>query len=424
MGNQKTEKYLRTRGITTPWKLEGDSRTDYRFAIVIPVLDEFTTLPETLESLAKNPPDLLSQTLIVIVINNRASAAIEQKIENQKTLDWLRSAHVPWLNLTWVDASSPSLELSQKDGVGLARKIGFDLALSCLDWSSDPLLISLDADSLVDENYLSAIGTHFHAGRSAGAFLPFRHQQATDSKHEGAIRRYELYLRSYLFGLQWAGSPYAFTSIGSALACRASCYVTAGGMKRRKAGEDFYFLQQLVKVGEVRMLNGTVVKPSSRFSVRVPFGTGRAVQAEVSGEESLYRFISSNSFQLLKIWLQLVADHRNAGADVLLAQAMKLSPALADFLVELDFADVWDKLHKNHSSASFLSEWHNWFDGLRTRQLLGRLEVLQPEIDAEKMIGKLLKVAGYSGYCCLNEQLRLLERLQGVSAVEEGVSDR
>jgi len=47
--------------------------------------------------------------------------------------------------------------------------------------------------------------------------------------------------------LQQAGSPYAYHTIGSAFACRAEAYIAAGGMNRRHAAEDFYFLQQLAK---------------------------------------------------------------------------------------------------------------------------------------------------------------------------------
>jgi hypothetical protein len=53
------------------------------------------------------------------------------------------------------------------------------------------------------------------------------------------------------------------------MACRASAYVAAGGMNRRLAGEDFYFLQQVHKTSGVAALYGTTVHPSPRSSQRV-----------------------------------------------------------------------------------------------------------------------------------------------------------
>ncbi len=420
MSVKKREKYLRTRAAITPWHLEGCTGTNFSAAIVIPALAEFESLPRTLESLLLNPAELLAGMLVVVVVNNRVSASIAEKSENHKTLDWLSSNPCPGLNLAWVDATHSGLELPEKDGVGLARKIGFDLALSRLDWAIDPVLISLDADCLTDRNYLSAILTHFHTDSALGAYLPFRHQRAAMASHEQAIRRYELYLRSTLFGLQWAGSRYAFTGIGSALACRAAAYVAAGGMKRRLAGEDFYFLQQLVKTGKVSSLSGTLVRPSPRLSMRVPFGTGRTVQAGVCEGGDLYRFTSLASFHVLKDWLQLVAQHQDAGAAELLALARTRSPVLADFLLELNFTETWYKLQRNCSPANFLWAWNNWFDGLRTRQLLARLEELQKEIDSVTLVAELLTAADFSTCCDLGDQLRLLESLQGVPMTVKG----
>ena len=58
------------------------------------------------------------------------------------------------LNIGFVDAASAGKELPQKDaGVGLARKIGMDLALLIFDY--DPpgkkILVCLDADCTVDK---------------------------------------------------------------------------------------------------------------------------------------------------------------------------------------------------------------------------------------------------------------------------------
>ncbi len=422
----RLKKYLRSRATLSPWRLEGvegDVRTDrtdhagYAAALVIPVLAERQTLPRTLASLTQNPPELLAQTLIVVVVNHRSSASLGQKIESRQTLDWLRSDPCPKLNLAWADACSPNMELPPNEGVGLARKIGFDLGLSCLDWSVDPLLISLDADSLVDEYYLSAIFAHFRASSCSGAYLPFRHQCGQTAGQEAAIRLYELYLRSYLCGLKWANSPYAFTAIGSALACRAQAYVAAAGMKRRQAGEDFYFLQQLVKTGEVSPLTGTVVRPAARYSDRVPFGTGRALAAEVEEGRRLFQFISLSSFSVLRAWLSAVEVNQAEHATDLQGKAAQISPTLAEYLEEVSFCKIWQQLQRQVKGPQFLTAWHQWFDGLRTRQLLSRLEAQVAEAAPEELVAELLAVAGSP--CCrgLAAQLKQLEAMQGVSVL-------
>ena len=412
--NRQLKKYLNSRATLSPWKIDGTRRTNFAAAIIIPALAERENLPATLDSLCFNPAEYINQTLVVIVVNNRADIAPDQLADNQETIDWLQSNPYPQLNLGWVDASSSSLELPGKEGVGLARKIGFDLSLQRLDWKVDPLLISLDADTLTDSQYLATLFTYFMTSKKGGAVIPFRHQSGSPQQQEFAIRHYELYLRSYLFGLQLAGSPYAYHSIGSAFAFLAKDYIKAGGMNRRCGGEDFYFLQQLQKTSGVGMVHGTVVHPSPRFSDRVPFGTGKAVQGQVEGRGTLFHFVSTASFQLLKDWLELIAFHWDYSAEQICLQAQKISPALDRFLIELNFIQVWEKLQGNHSSREQrLGAFHNWFDALRTRQLLTRIEN-NSSLSAGQIVSELLNWGGYVGVTKEVDQLELLEGLQGV----------
>jgi hypothetical protein len=318
------------------------------------------------------------------------------------------------LQLAWIDAASPGLELPVGQGVGMARRIGFDAALHRLNWNNDPFLISLDADTLVDPDYLTALFCHFATVQQSGTVLPFRHQAGADPGEEEAIRAYELYLRSYLFGLQQAGSPYAYHSIGSAFACRAQGYIAAGGMNRRLAGEDFYFLQQINKISGVAALKGTVVRPAPRCSVRVPFGTGRIVAQHQRGEAPAYRFIDAQAFALLREWLLLVAARPDRSVEDLLSRAERISPELAGFLMERNFAAVWVLLQRNHAGNEHrLRAFHHWFDALRPRQLLKRLT--QTSDDPVPLVHELLCWGGYAGYFDAVTQLRLLEELQGVA---------
>jgi len=60
-------------------------------------------------------------------------------------------------------------------------------------------------------------------------------------------------------------------SLGGAIAliaCTAQAYIAVGGMVRRQAGEDFYFLQKLAKRGPIHEIADTTVRPSPRRSDR------------------------------------------------------------------------------------------------------------------------------------------------------------
>ena len=88
---------------------------------------------------------------------------------------------------------------------------------------------------------------------------------------------YELHLRYLNLFSRFTGFPYAYHTIGSCFGVRAETYASQGGMNKRKAGEDFYFLHKIIPLGEFREINNTCVIPSPRESDRVPFGTGAAI---------------------------------------------------------------------------------------------------------------------------------------------------
>ncbi len=410
--------YLARRATGKPWQIAERTERLFRAAVVIPSLAEHATLPATLKSLAANPTYLLGETLILVVVNQRGDASAAETDNNRATLEdlprWRQEYGVG--NLRWVDAASVGLELPPKQGVGLARKIGLDLALSLLDYAdADPLLICLDADTLVRSDYLEAIRTHFATAPAGGASLPFRHQRAADPAGQGAIDRYELFLRTYVLGMELAGSPYAFHTVGSAMACRASAYVTAGGINRRQAGEDFYFLQQLHKTCGVAPLTGTVVYPSPRSSQRVPFGTGRAVGEMLATGEQLL-FYQPRLFGIVEEWLACVAGNAGDDGARLLLRAGDISPHLRAFLHQAGFADAWDNLKRNSRDGERLTtSFHGWFDAFRTMRLMHHLtDNGFPRLPAEEAVPPLLKRAGHDSPTDLAGLLECIRTAQGV----------
>ncbi len=415
-------KYLQARAIQGPWRIDGCAETGFSGAVVIPALAEEEQLFATLASLAANPPDLLARFLALVVVNHRQDAAPSDRDNNRRTLARLAACapDLPPLKLAWVDAASPGLEMPVKGGgVGLARKIGLDLALHRLDFRErSPLLVCLDADTLVDPSYLAALVRHFRETAAGGAAIPFRHQRGRSPDEQRAIDCYELFLRHYVLGLGTVGSPYAFHTVGSAMACTANAYVRAGGMNSRAAGEDFYFLQQLFRTAGVARLKGTVVRPSPRPSHRVPFGTGRSVSRRLAGDDGAITFYRPECFGILGGWLDLMARSLDSSAGEIMAGARGISPHLAEYLETVRFPEVWQGLRRNHPVPErLLAGFHGWFDGLKTMKLIHHLSAREfPRCGPEQAIPGLLRMAGVAPVGDPAEQLALLREMEDLQS--------
>jgi len=410
--------YLKTRALNGPWRIEGCTEGGFSGAVVIPALAESATLFATLCTLADNPPELCERFLVLVVVNQRTDAPNPDRADNLATLKLLAAGdpRLLRLNLAWINAATPGLEMPLKGGgVGLARRIGLDLALSRIDpRNRDAILVCLDADTLVQPDYLPALQDHFAASRCGAAVIPFIHQQAPSPEAGRIISRYELFLRGYVFGLALAGSPYAFHSVGSAMACRASAYVKIGGMNSRAAGEDFYFLQQLARTVGVEQLNGTVVHPSPRASHRVPFGTGRSVTRMQTGGEGEQRFYHPSCFRVLAAWLTLIADHIDADGNFLRLQAREISPDLEAFLELNRFEEIRWKLRRNNPDrGALIKAFHGWFDGLKTMKLIHHLsDGPFPRCEPEVALAELFTWGGLVPASGIEDQLELLRTLQ------------
>ena len=374
--------YLEKRADLVTRPLAASSRENVDQAVVIPALAERDSLFHTLASLAENPASELRRTLVICVVNNRAApladaSQIENNRETLERLDaWASGTEARDLRVGYVDASSPGRELPEKGGVGMARKIGLDWALAVLadNASRHRLLLSLDADTLVERNYLSAVRSHFEARDASSAVVAYAHRLEGPPEQVAAIVCYELFLRYHALGLRYAASPYAFPSIGSTMVCRAEAYAAVSGMNQRQAGEDFYFLQQLAKTGGVDQIFTTKVYPSGRPSPRVPFGTGQRVRRFLEHAQDEYVLYDPRVYRILKDWLAAVADHIEGDASNLLSLAEAIAPQLKTFLVANDFAGVWPRLQRNSpDSKRALSQFHRWFDGFRTLKLIHHL---------------------------------------------------
>lgn len=278
---------------------------DLGLIVVIPAHDEIELIT-SVESL-KNCQETRSSIEVIVVFNaseNDSRDVLEQNEKAKKNLkNWFEKLDSPRFKLFCLEENS----LPKKHaGVGLARKIGMDEAIRRFEVVGNiaGVVVCFDADSQCRSNYLQAIEKHFRKDPKVGACSihfehPIQGSEFTAEVYQG-ISYYELHLRYYKNALVYADLPFAFHTIGSSMAVRAQSYCEQGGMNRRKAGEDFYFLQKFIDVGTLNELKTTTVIPSPRFSHRVPFGTGRAIQEMLDDERQIEKSYAFECFEVLK----------------------------------------------------------------------------------------------------------------------------
>lgn len=391
-------RYLSRQKIDT-WNIELKNKKLYSNVIIIPALDEYENIPKLLDSLSQNSKIHLPETLILVVVNNTYSAEQKIKNENQKLLKYLRSQiNNTSINLGIIDASSEGKELSDKDGgVGLARKIGMDLALKLFDYANNKvkILIALDADCLVSENYLSNIIDDFNIKKYNAAVVNFEHIIPKEKENLAAIINYEIFLRYYVLALKYSKSYYSHLSVGSTIVCNAESYVKVGGMNKKKAGEDFYFLEKLRKITEIKKVAGATVFPSARISNRVPFGTGARIDRFLKKSKNEYLLYSVSNFEILKSWLNLYNSELQINSPQqltnILSKSEQINKFLNQYLIEENFVNTWEKILFNTKSDYQLNKQKiNWMDGFRTLKLIHYLRDKEfPNQNMFKMLNEL-----------------------------------
>ncbi len=394
------DKYLKKYAVSPMRPLWAASVADVDQAVVIPALAESSSLFRTLSSIAVNPSSELQRTLVVCVVNNhRPPLAAEEEIrDNRVTLTILKelilgckpSAAGPAvrkgdlerivgsaLRLGAIDASSAGAEIPDRDGgVGTARKIGMDAVLTVLGGRGPGggVICCLDADTLVMENYLAAVYAHFSQSGDPAAVAGYAHRKPADPRLLAAICCYEIFLRAYVMGLSFAGSPFAFHAIGSTMSCTAQAYAAVRGMNRRTAAEDFHFLDKLAKLRKVGHIRTTTVYPSARPSDRVPFGTGQRMLRFMDGGMDEYRLHDCRIFAILREWLSEMEADPDRGTEAILDAARDIHPGLKAYLDLSRFAIDWPVIRRNCPDAEHLRrQFHVWFDGLKTLRLVHHL---------------------------------------------------
>jgi hypothetical protein len=257
--------------------------------------------------------------------------------------------------------------------------------------------MSLDADCLVEENYLYEISYFFKKQNAFAAAVNFEHNLSEDGINKLGIVSYEIFLRHYVAGLLFAQSPFAFHTVGSTVICDHEAYVKVGGMNTKKAAEDFYFLQKLAKHYGIYNISLTKVKPSARESWRVPFGTGRSMSDFSSNKKDILIF-DPDVYVVLKEWLKLFNSDTSLNPDLTYKEARKIHPELCRFLENRRFKRDWEKILENSKSTKQLDyQRKNWFDAFETLKLIHHLrDTSFPMIDIDSGVKKLFKVVQHS----------------------------
>lgn len=381
------------------YEIEWQRKNGINNVIVIPAIAEYDTIKVLLKSLSKNDPAFFPLSLILFVINNSPVSSKEIKEDNLISINLLRSIIGAdnnsdfsreiinsGLQIGLIDASSEGKELNTKQaGVGLARKIGMDLSLTIFDYSkgTKKMIICLDADCTISQTYLTNIINDFNKNNYSVAVVNFEHPVDGTDEYNAAIICYEIFLRYYVTGLIFAGSDYAFHTIGSTMMCYHNAYMKIGGMNKRKAAEDFYFLEKLAKNYPINKIDCAIVYPSKRSSWRVPFGTGQSVTRFLSKIRDEYLLFDPDVFGILKEWLEIYNSDAISDPQDVLNQAKEIHTELYNFLLQNNYLKQWEKILSNTKSGKQLSHQRKiWFDGFKTLKLIHHLrDTAFPEIN-------------------------------------------
>ena len=329
--------------------------------VVIPCYYEPDILA-TLDSLLKcQIPQ--SDVEVIILINH--SEISDEKI---KSFNYYTKLEIE----NWIKANSSKriqfyavgpVEFSKKwAGAGLARKAGMDEAVIRFNSlkNENGIIISLDADTLVDKNYLFEIEKYFKSHtKYVGATITFEHQtEGLEQKHLEGIKLYEKYMKYFKNALEFTGYPYPMFTVGSAFVVTAGAYVKRGGMNRRQAGEDFYFLQNLTQQGKVGEIKTTKVFPSARLSDRVPFGTGPILQKWMNGEEDLAKTYNFRAFEDLSLFFAIRKNFFKVEKNRFI-ELMKDLPEPIQQFVKVD--NFWLELNDLNQNCSTLTSFQTRF---------------------------------------------------------------
>ncbi len=358
--------------------------------LVIPAQDESPSFLDGIQPALSTVSARGGRTLCIVVVNATDAHDAGVHTRNEALVEALKT-HAPvvplhdrdetpcWyvkadaFDLVVLDRNREGHRLPRREGVGLARKIGCDLALAAIQAGSNraQLIHTSDCDVRLPSDYFDVtVPTS-----SAAVIYRFFHEPSGEPALDEAHARYEAYLRYYILGLRYAGSPYAFHTIGSCIATVPATYASARGVPKRQAGEDFYLLNKLAKLGCIHTATGLPIMIRARTSLRVPFGTGRATH-DIAQNADAYRIYAPRIFDFVKVWIDALtaldgasptqaydAVYRQAGATLEPIDRDRLSTAL----LAIGAPKALNEAAAQSPATTVRQKWiHDWFDAFRT----------------------------------------------------------
>jgi len=374
---------------------------ELRYIVVLPAYcepDLITSLNSLWKCIRPN-----GHVEVIIVINSPEDAPEDVKRNNTdaavKVNDWIKDHP----DRSFEFLLMLKLDMPVKDaGVGLARKTGMDEALSRFNTLGcrDGIILSFDADSVCDENYFTSIEETLSCHQDVRGFsIYFEHpvtgNEFPEKTYRGIIA-YELHLRYVSLFLRYTGFPYAVHTIGSCFGVRAMTYALQGGMNKRKAGEDFYFLNKIIGSGDFIEINNTCVYPSPRISNRVPFGTGAAIAKYMALEKEFYNTYDPNSFMMLRNLFMQIPEFYKISKSGIESRIASLSKPLSGFLGSIDAVNAILEINANSASVkAFIKRFYSWFDAFRIIKFLNYCsQNYTPQIAVRDAVNVYLNTTG------------------------------
>ena len=318
-------------------------------------------------------------TLLIVVVNGptgEAATEADREVAAAATrCAPLGPASSGWLprrgsvDVMWVERCGDA-GIPAREGVGRARKIGGDLALRA--WRdglvSDPWIHFTDADARPS----TALQDMTAWSRATAVVWPFVHGTHEDPDVARGHWQHEIWMRWWVRGLEYAGSPFAYHTIGSCISVGARAYADVRGVPARPAGEDFHLLNKLAKLGGVARPHVAPVEIEARRSSRVPFGTGPAV-ARLANDRSTWTLTRPEVFQDLRRWLAVLSDFVHDRPEPWRAAGDRraiLERALGEVC-----GTTWEaRLGALGAPSQRSLRAMQWFDGLKTLRLVHALE--------------------------------------------------
>jgi hypothetical protein len=316
-------------------------------------------------------------TEVLLVVNSYAFITEEIKIFNRNTYQECKDFSSKRSRSGFRIIPLLIEDLSgHQTGAGLPRKIGMDEAsfrFNSLD-RKDGIIICLDADCTVERNYLFEIYKQFKKNELNSATIEFHHPVEHLPENDPirkASEAYELYLRYYRAALEYCGYPYAYYTIGSAIAVTCETYARVGGMCKLQAGEDFYFMQKVFPLEKTMFINSTKVYPAARFSDRVPFGTGPELEKLSKSDSNIKYTYNFGAFQILKIFFDRIDSFFKSSSEDISAIINTLPQPVREFIIQDNLISKLEEINRNTGNiSSFRKRFFSYFNAFKILKYL------------------------------------------------------